>query len=238
MRSYVIHMSASTARAANVARLLEVLPEAEMIEAVNGRDPAQVADIAVVEGLHRPRYPFALRPGEVGCLGSHRRCWQRLLDSRAPFALIAEDDLLVDPPMLERALDLVASHADPGMYVRLPVKAREVPAEVVAEDGEMRLILPKVIGLQTVAQVVGRDAAARLLEVTARIDRPVDTLLQMHWITGQPVHSLLPNGNREAASGGSTVQGGGREGKLRREFARALYRARVALRPQHPPRPQ
>lgn len=231
MRSMIIHMASSTARAGNVARLLDVLPEAEVVEAVNGRDPAQVADIEVAGALHSPRYPFALRPGEIGCLASHRRCWARLVESGAPFALIAEDDLLVDPPRLDRALDMIASHADPAMYVRLPVKARETPGKVLAEDGDMRLILPRVIGLQTVAQVVGRDAAARLLTVTKRIDRPVDTLLQMHWVTGQPIHSLLPNGNREAVAGGSTVQGT-TTGKLRREVQRALYRARVAMRPQ------
>ena len=66
------------------------------------------------------------------------------------------------------------------------------------------------------------------------IDRPVDTLIQMHWATGQKVHALTGSGNREVAGqiGGSTIQVKVREGKLKRELQRAWYRAQVALRPQ------
>ena len=121
------------------------------------------------------------------------------------------------------------------MYIRLPIKQRERSARVMVEQGDMRLILPRVIGLQCIAQVVGRDAAQRLLRVTDQIDRPVDTLLQMHWITGQRVHALLGTGNREVAPeiGGSTIQTKTpAAGKLRRELARAWYRAQLHLRPQ------
>jgi GR25 family glycosyltransferase involved in LPS biosynthesis len=82
---------------------------------------------------------------------------------------------------------------------------------------------------------VGKGAAQRLLDASAQIDRPVDTFLQMHWITGQPIHAILPNGNAEVAHqiGGSTIQTKiPAQGKLAREFKRLIYRARIALRPQ------
>ncbi|PJE35103.1 glycosyl transferase family 25 [Pseudooceanicola lipolyticus] len=235
MRSYIIHMSSSTARRANAEQLLQDLPAAELVEAVDGRDPAQLAGMAVHSGdLHAPAYPFALRPPEIGVFLSHRRCWQKLVESGADFALIAEDDLAVSPDGLARALALVAAHGRPDMYIRLPVKDRERAGRVLARDAEMRLLLPRVIGLQCICQVVGRDAAARLLAATAAIDRPVDTLLQMHWVTGQPVHTILPNGNREVAAqiGGSTIQARPSGGRLSREIKRALYRAQLWLRPQ------
>lgn len=235
MRSFVIHMSSATARAANAARLLADLPEAELVEAVDGRDPAQVTDVQVHPGtLHRPHYPFALTPPEIGVFQSHRRCWQHLLDSGEDFALIAEDDLAVDPPRLARALALIEAHADPAMYVRLPVKNRETPSRVLASDGDLHLILPKTIGLQCIAQVVGRSAATRLLALTEKIDRPVDTFLQMHWITGQPLHAVTGTGNREIAPeiGGSTIQTKVHTGRLARELKRALYRAHLHLHPQ------
>jgi len=231
-------MSSSTARRPNAEKLRDALPNAELIEAVNGRDPDQISHIRLYPGnLHKPHYPFDLRPAEIGVFQSHRRCWQSLLDSGAPFALIAEDDLAVDPPRLEQAMALISDYATPDMYVRLPVKAREVPGTVLASDGEIRLILPKIIGLQCICQVVGRVAAARLLAATDQIDRPVDTLLQMHWVTGQKVHSLLPNGNQEIAGqiGGSTIQKKTHaSGKLTREIKRAIYRAQLHLHPQKP----
>ena len=236
MQSYIIHMSSSTARRANAQRLLNTLPDAHLIEAVNGRDPAQIAHIRTHAGnLYAPHYPFALRPAEIGVFASHRACWQRLVDSGADYALIAEDDLQVDPDRLAIALQMVADHATPDMYIRLPVKARETAQSTLAQEGDMAFILPRVVGLQCICQIVGRDVAQRLLECTREIDRPVDTFLQMHWVTGQKVHAILPNGNQEVAAqiGGSTIQVKTRaSGKLARELKRAWYRAQVALRPQ------
>lgn len=238
MRSMIIHMSGSTRRRGNVDRLLADLPNAEVIEAVDGRDAAQIAGVRRSDGTRfTPHYPFPLRPAEIGVFQSHRRCWQRILDDNLDFALIAEDDLRVTPAMLSRALALIAAHATPEMYIRLPVKARETPAGVLAADDEMRLVLPRIIGLQCICQVVGRGAAERLLAATETIDRPVDTFLQMHWITGQPIHAILPNGNAEVAQeiGGSTIQiRTDTRGKLAREIKRALYRARLHLHPQTP----
>jgi glycosyl transferase, family 25 len=238
MRSLIIHMSSSVARRPNAERLLDTLPDAELVEAVNGRDPDRVADVETNAGnLYRPRYPFALRPAEIGVFESHRRCWRRIVDAGWDFALIAEDDLQVDPMRLNRALELIRNHGRPDMYIRLPVKQRERPARTLASDGDLRFVLPRVIGLQCICQVVGRDAAVRLLATTDRIDRPVDTLLQMHWITGQPVHTILGTGNAEIANriGGSTIQTKTRaSGKLAREMKRAIYRTQVALRPQRP----
>ena len=236
MHSLIIHMSGSTARRPNAEALLRALPSAALIEAVDGRDPAQVTGVTIRNGdAHRPAYPFPLAPGEVGCFLSHRRCWRRILAEGWDYALIVEDDLAIAPDRLRAVLALVADHATPDSYIRIPAKQREKPAQVLGETDGLQLILPRVIGLQTVAQVVGRGAAERLLKASETIDRPVDTFLQMHWVTGQPVHSLLGTGARELTAdlGGSTIQKKTRaNSKLAREIKRASYRAQVALRPQ------
>lgn len=236
MQSLIIHMSSATARAGNVSRLMRTLPQAEVLEATNGRDPAQIRDIRTHPGnLHSPAYPFQLTAAEIGVFQSHRRCWQRIVDEGWDMALIVEDDLRIDPDLFSRVMRLIEDHATPDMYVRIPPKPRETPARVIAEDGEISFFLPSLIALQCCCQVVGRDAAARLLAGSREIDRPVDTWLQMHWVTGQPIHTVLPNGNAEIAGeiGGSTIQQKTRtSGKLMREFRRAIYRAKLRLRPQ------
>lgn len=232
-------MSSSTARRPNAEKLCAELPKAELIEAVDGRDPAQIAGVKLHPGnLHRPRYPFALRPAEIGVFESHRRIWRKMVDEGIDLAITAEDDLRVDPDRMSAALELLRPIATPDHYVRIPVKQRETAAQTLAERDGLRLILPKVIGLQCCCQVVGRKAAERLLAATDQIDRPVDTFLQMHWITGQPVHSLLGSGNREVAGeiGGSTIQTKPPlTDKLTREFKRAAYRAQLHLHPQRVP---
>jgi glycosyl transferase family 25 len=236
MKSLIIHMPGTDARQKNVARLLETLPDAWVIDAVNGRDPGQTEGVTLRPGdLHSPAYPFALSPGEVGCFLSHRKCWQMIVDSGEDYALIAEDDLGLDAKVWNDALALITAHAGPDRFIRLPAKRREAPRKIIARQGEAVLFQPPVVGLQTVCQVVGRNAAKRLLAASARIDRPVDTFLQMHWVTGQRVLTIIPNGVREltAETGGSTIQKKTRtSGKLMREIRRAWYRAQVRMRPQ------
>lgn len=239
MRSFIIHMSSSTARRPNADQLCADLPNAELFEAVNGRDPDQIDGVQLHPGnLHRPHYPFPLRPAEIGVFESHRRIWRKLVDEEIDLAIITEDDLRIDPARMAETLEVLAPIATSDHYIRIPVKQREVPVQTLTEQNGLRLILPKVIGLQCVCQMVGRHAAKRLLAATEQIDRPVDTFMQMHWLTGQPIHALLGSGNQEVAReiGGSTIQTKPPlSDKLTREFKRAAYRAKLHLHPQRPP---
>jgi glycosyl transferase family 25 len=216
--------------------LLEILPNAQVVEAVNGHDPIQIADVKTHPGtLHTPRYPFALTPPEIGLFQSHRACWQRIVDDGLEMALIVEDDLSTDPEEFEAALKLVQDHATEESFFRFPIKTREQTAQVIASQGRHQLILPRVIGLQTPCQLVGRKAAERLLLASNEIDRPVDSLIQLPWATGQVVHCVLPSGAREVSGqiGGSTIQ---RKIPLRqkagREFKRFVYRSSIKRRSQ------
>ena len=224
-------MASATARADNVTALKEALPLPQVVSAVAGKTEGR--DFPTAPGTcHRPTYPFPLSDGERGCFLSHRRCWEIIADLTAPFALVVEDDLLIDPEVWPMALRLAEQSATKESYIRLPAKNRETPARVHAEDGPLQMFTPRRIGLQTVAQIVGRNAAKRLLAASHTLDRPVDTFLQMHWVTGQHVQTILPNGVHELP-GPSTIQKKTRtSGKLMRELKRAIYRTQIALRPQ------
>ncbi len=233
MRSYIIHLPTSVGRAENVAQLLRDLPQAEVVDAVDGRDPAQITGVKQVQGtLHHPPYPFRLNPGEVGCFLSHRRCWAKIAEGDQPYGLVAEDDLLIDPAPFSAAMELVARYADEDSFIRLPSKPREKPLGAIARQGKASLFLPRVIGLQAICQVVGRNAARRLLSVSETIDRPIDTTVQMHWITEQRVHTIQPNGC-SVHKFPSTIQQKTRTSNLPvREIQRAHYRAKISRKPQ------
>ena len=233
MKSLIIHLPRATARAENMSRLMQMLPSPQVVEAVDGSEPAQIARITQYAGdLHDPPYPFRLSAGEVGCFLSHRRCWEMIVQGDAPYALIAEDDLKTSPRAFTAALDLAVRYADENSFIRLPAKTRERPAGPVARQGNAALFLPRTIGLQAVCQIVGRKAAQRLLDVTQVIDRPVDTTLQMHWITGQPVQTILPSGVAEVGAA-STIQSKTRiNDLLMREIRRATYRHQIRRKPQ------
>jgi GR25 family glycosyltransferase involved in LPS biosynthesis len=213
------------------------LPQAEVLEAVDGRLPKVQASVDVRPGdLFEPRYPFAIAGGEVGCFLSHRKAWQKIVDEGWDTALVVEDDLEIDPDTRDALLRLIARHAGPQRFIRIPPKDREPVTTVTDREEGLLLFTPRRIGLQTTAQLVGREAAKRLLACTERLDRPVDSFLQMHWASGQKIETILPNGCREKsfASAGSTVQNKTRSlgQKLRAEILRARYRRAIARRPQ------
>ncbi|MCR8826880.1 glycosyltransferase family 25 protein [Pseudosulfitobacter koreensis] len=232
MHSLIIHMSSATQRRSNVEVLLQTLPGASLIEAVRGAD----AGVTPAPGdVHQPPYPFSIGAGEVGCFLSHRACWQRIVTEGWEYALVAEDDLALDPVLWTHVQALIETHATADSFIRIPAKTHELALRELASNGPCTLMLPRVIGLQTVLQVVGRTAAQRLLAATEILDRPVDTFLQMHWVHGQTVQTILPNGVRELTAdlGGSTIQKKTRtSGKLMREIKRWRYRRAVAARPQ------
>ena len=186
MRSLIIHLPRSIERQTNVSRLVQQLPKSEVIDAVDGRDPAQIQGVPQHGGdLFKPTYPFALQPGEVGCFLSHRACWQKIINSGWDAAIIAEDDLLIEGASCDDLLTLICRNASPDSFIRIPQKPREIQTNVQDRQGKMSLFTPRYVGLTTTFQLVGRNAAQRLLEHSKQIDRPVDTFLQMHWITGQ-----------------------------------------------------
>ena len=88
--------------------------------------------------------------------------------------------------------------------------------------------------LRAIAQIVSGSAAKRLLERTLPFDRPVDTFLQMTWVTGQPllVASPSPVDDVSLETGGSTVQrkSMGLAERIHHEAMRPIYRAQVLAR--------
>ena len=96
------------------------------------------------------------------------------------------------------------------------------------------LLEPLVVPLGMRAQLVSRAAADRLPAATGRIDRPVDTFLQLRETSGVRVFTAWPTGVSEISSelGGSTIHSRRkRELWLKREWDRFAQLARAAITP-------
>ena len=230
IRSYIIHMHGSTARKPLVEALKEVLPQPQVLPAVDGRAMSDAERAAICQrDLVRPFYPFPPQPGEIGCFLSHRKAWQAIVTSGEAAGLIVEDDI-VPADGFGDALALAVAHAAPDRLIRFPLRDKEEVAEIVASADGATLFRPKVVGLTTGMQIVGREAAAKLLSLTETFDRPVDTFLQMRWLTGVEVLSLSPAPVRSAMAetGGSSIQNHlGFADEVKRSWRRFRYRAAV-----------
>ena len=77
-------------------------------------------------------------------------------------------------------------------YALMPATGLEPKGEAVAKRGEFSLVRPHSPPLRAIGQLVSRKAAERLLALTEPFDRPVDTFLQMSWVTGAPLLAFTP----------------------------------------------
>jgi len=228
--AFIIHLGRAEARKPQVDRLAATLPlPVNVVDAVDGL-ALEDGEIEAVyrRHLHRPRYPFALRKAEIGCFLSHRKAWQAILDRGLDAGLIVEDDVEPDEELFEPALALTLKTIRPGDYIRFPYRSHTDSGAEVAKAGEVTLVEPGHAGLGMQVQLVGRQAAAELLKATETFDRPVDTTIQMRWLTKIRILAVRPPAVRQIGHllGGTIVQ---KKAKplsevLSREVKRAWYR--------------
>jgi glycosyl transferase, family 25 len=234
-RAFILHLERATSRAANVASLSAALPiESEVLTAVDGAClSAEEVERAHARRRFRPTYPFPLTTTEVGVFLSHRAAWRRIVDDALDFAFIFEDDAQIDRAAFAALVDFVTLERQAWDYVLLP--ARPIRrGTAVARRGDFMLMRPDAPPLRAIAQAVSLAAAKRLLDRTLPFDRPVDTLLQMTWVTGQPLLVASPSPVHDVSreTGGSTVQrkSMGLVERLRHEVMRPIYRTQVLAR--------
>lgn len=234
--AFVIHLERATQRRAQAQNLLASLPlDAEILPAVDGSLLTEAEKTRVYRRrLHAPRYPFVLSQTEMACFLSHRTVWQLILDRDLAGALIVEDDVAIVDDRFPAMLAAVIDAAEPGDYIRFPRWERGEAGSTRFSSGDAALVEPFLPGLGTQMQLVGREAARRLLAATETFDRPVDSFLQMQWLHGARVLSARPIVIREIDRelGGTVVQKkktGLRE-KLEHELVRPFFRSAVRRR--------
>ncbi|MCY6381471.1 glycosyltransferase family 25 protein [Hoeflea prorocentri] len=232
-KAFIIHLTRAEARRPFVDRLIDACPmDAAVVEGVDGA-ALKPEDIEAVysPGLRQPHYPFALREAEIGCFLSHRACWRRIVEDGLDYGLVLEDDATIDASNIGPAVAFAERHIAELGYIQLPVRKTPANALVRYESEGMKLLAPQVVPLRLSGQLISVEAAKRLLYVTEVFDRPVDTLLQMHWFTGiRPVILDLPvlQDNSQAAGGSTIGSGKSPWERLDREVRRFIYRRKIA----------
>jgi len=209
IKAFVIHLERAAGRRLQVERLLATLPiGGEVLPAVDGLQMTSDEIAGVCRShLHRPHYPFPLTRTEVACFLSHRRAWQAIVDGGLDAGLVVEDDAAIVEPGFGEVLTAAVEGLGPDELVRFPHRERHEPGPVVRTRGGARLMEPRLPALGMVMQLVGREAARRLLDASRCFDRPVDSFVQMQWLHGARILSARPIVVREICGelGGSVI---------------------------------
>jgi GR25 family glycosyltransferase involved in LPS biosynthesis len=237
-KAFILHLERAAQRRPQVellrSGLLRSAPPcaSEIIAATDGaRLTQQDVDAVYTRQLHRPRFSHPLNRAEIGAFLSHRAAWRRIVEQELDYALVFEDDAAIDAEAFARTCAFARETRPLWDYALAPAPRTRIDGTVLAERQGLALIRPKNPPLRAIAQFVSHDAARKLLAATGKFDRPIDTFLQMDWVTGVELLALKPSGVEEVsgALGGSTIQrkslGFGE--KLRHEIARPIYRAQL-----------
>ena len=234
--AFVITLDRSAERRPHAEKIVSDLPiPGELLSAVDGSSLAIDAVTQVYQRqIHMPRYPFSLSRGEIGCFLSHRKAWKAIVDRELDAALILEDDVIFDPKSLKNAINYLENCTSTEDYIQFQVRDVAVfPTDTIPDEHHW-LVQPCPVMLRTTAQFVTHGAALRLLDVTQCFDRPVDTFLQMTWVTGVTVKIIQPCIVREISNqiGGSTLSRRRQPWyeRLQREIMRPIYRAKIRHR--------
>lgn len=98
MKTYVINLNRASERKNHMMNVLKGISniDLEWIEAVDGKNLNEDIINKVFEiNKFRNKYRRNPRPGEVGCVLSHRKCYSSLLNSDSDYALVLEDDIFL-----------------------------------------------------------------------------------------------------------------------------------------------
>lgn len=192
---FIINLDRSVARYQHALDQLAAWPDLP-IERVSAADGRQMSEEALNQyyslNLNKQHYHKILKPGEKGCYISHIWCWQQIVAQQLDFALILEDDFVVQcnlPTLLKEISQL----AEQWHYIKLamPNKAQPVMKAQTLAAG-LSLVHYKKHPVSTVAQFVSLAGAKLLLEKAVPFYRPVDVMLQYHFELGIKALGISP----------------------------------------------
>ena len=169
MKTYLINLDRATDRASAM----------QMAFAAINLPFERVSAIDAESLTHADRRTYcdndALSNGTVCCFLSHRRCWQKLVESGEPFCAVFEDDAVFG-----KAAQAIFSSLDwlPASFdiIKLETYMRDTVVEkrafVEIQGHSLRLLKAEHVG--TVGYIISRQCAQRLLTESDKFSVPVD----------------------------------------------------------------
>ena len=188
---YLINLARSTDRLEACARQLDAHDLSyERIDAVDGDDIPN-STISDIYNFNTSSYHKRMTKGEIACYLSHVRTWQKIVDEKLDYAVIFEDDILLQNG-IQQALEVISSIREPWDVIKLaeaPIKRKvEHHIQVVG----FSLVTYNKIPIRCCAQAISLAGAKKLLANSANVTRPIDIELQYWWESELCVFGLQP----------------------------------------------
>ena len=226
---YLINLDQSTDRLANCDKLLKQHGLAyERVPGVLGKalPDSEIERYYDREQNHK-HYYRTLSQGEIGCFLSHRQCWQKILDSDAPFGVVLEDDINITGDVA-KAIELIQGVEFEWDLVKLAPYNRKTRKPVLTHklDETFDLVIHNKPMSGCAATIYSKAGVKKLLAATERFYRPVDTDIQHFWEKDISVWSLAPYVFQQNLDSESTITAT-RKHNTKRHWARKVQQVRT-----------
>lgn len=184
---WVLSLSrASDRRSESAAVLANYALPFRFFDAIDGRDLSEDEVLYHQVGVPLRKFKRPLTAGEVACALSHRSIWKTVAQGPDGVALVLEDDFdfLRDPRSFLKAASASAGTLE-DVLIKLDGPAGK--GERVGRLADCDLVLSRQLPARTTGYLIGRRAAANLLEAAGPVTRPVDMDLKHYWEHDVPV---------------------------------------------------
>lgn len=179
---FVINLDTSVERLASIQESCDRLDlKFQRVSAVLGSDLGK-EEKAKVYNLrdNLQKYDKVLNDGEIGCYLSHGKCWTKIIEDELDYALVLEDDAILNDE-LPLYIEKLAASCHEWDYIKLSHGSKIKPVIESLDLGD-GLFLQKSLKLNstTTGQFISFRGAEKLLSSAFPISRPVDIDIQ-HW---------------------------------------------------------
>ncbi|RYV03671.1 glycosyl transferase family 25 [Shewanella sp. OPT22] len=226
---FVINMPQNIDRRQNIeSQLSSMSLSATFIEAVVGKEltNAEVASMYDEQANQRCHHRD-LSLGEIGCYASHRKIWQRMIDSNIQWSVVLEDDITVSKDIhsiIEALTDI--KHTD---IIKLSDNRNNPAIDSRQLSNNVTCINYKRVPNCTTGYIISLEGAKKLLS-RKYFYRPVDIDLQFHSELNLSVIGLKPYCVKEAGFDSEiAAQNNGIHNNSSTFFRNIKYRIRMIL---------
>lgn len=163
--------------------------DVQFVEAIAGKDlPPHVPDYDREERLKR--YSYDLTPNEIACVLSHRKALCAFLESKAEYAVIMEDDALLDPNIKEGVSEIIQQlHGWEAVKLYEDAECTLYPLENNAEGVLVHAVMPRKLLWGAVGWLYSRSAAKKLVEAMQTFSLAADAQIG-HILLEQGIPSM------------------------------------------------
>lgn len=164
----------------------------ERLEAVDGALEEQLCRENNYFPVPVSKWFRPLTLGEIGCSLSHRKAWDKIIAEQLPYALILEDDFILEPNWKQGLLAILRGKPEFDVIKLSRAKRSNITKSIELGEG-FTLGHSFPVPIESIATLVSFSGAVKLRKGISKVLRPLDFEFKNYWEYDLQLYSIYPN---------------------------------------------